>query len=145
MSLSPARVRGMSTQIGRTVLPVADLDVAAAFYRDAFGFATLHDDQTPDFRFLHVGPGGLRDPGLWLVPAAGPPAPRPGFGPALVLYVDDLEATVERLGALGVELSVPLVEDARSGERYAHVLDPDGHELVLVQLPTVVSDEARGA
>lgn len=134
MSLGPVRVRGMSTQIGRTVLSVEDLDVAAAFYRDAFGFATLHDERTLDFRFLHVGPGSVRDAGLWLVPAAGPPAPRPGFGPVLVLYVDDLRATIDRLAALGVELSAPLVEDARSGERYAHVLDPDGHELVLVQL-----------
>lgn len=135
----------MTAQIGRTVLRVRDLDASSAFYRDAFGFATLHDETTPSFRFLHVGPGGVRDPGLWLMPTgAGAPSTTrgavtpPPSGPHLVLYVDDLAVTVRRLRELDVELDRAVVHDTTSGQTYAHVLDPDGHELVLVQLVPVV-------
>lgn len=129
----------MTTRIGRTVHLVRDLDASAAFYRDAFGFATLFDETTPSFRFLHVGPGSIGDPGLWLKPAGDAASTGPHDGPSLVLYVDDLGSTVDRLVALGVELHAPVVRDARSGQAYAHVLDPDGYELVLAQLPEHVA------
>ncbi|MEP7764751.1 VOC family protein [Sanguibacter sp. 25GB23B1] len=129
----------MTTQIGRTVLLVRDPEASAAFYRDAFGFATLFDETTPSFRFLHVGPGSVRDPGLWLKPAGDAASARPDSGPSLVLYVDDLGATVDRLAALGVGLHAPVVRDAASRQAYAHVLDPDGYELVLVELPEPVA------
>jgi catechol 2,3-dioxygenase-like lactoylglutathione lyase family enzyme len=124
----------MSTQIGRAVLASRDLDAAAAFYADAFGFQVLFDASPGGFRLLHVGPGGVADPGLWLFPAdAAEGARRPDGVPALVLYVEDLGAVVERLDSLGVVPHVPATSDPASGQSFAHVHDPDGHELVLVQ------------
>ncbi|MHA7134417.1 VOC family protein [Oerskovia turbata] len=124
----------MSTQIGRAVLTSRDLDAAAAFYTGAFGFRVLFDESPGGFRLLHVGPAGVADPGVWIFPVDGSTAtPRPDGVPALVLYVEDLGAVVERLASMGVAPHVPATTDADSGQSFAHVHDPDGHELVLVQ------------
>jgi catechol 2,3-dioxygenase-like lactoylglutathione lyase family enzyme len=124
----------MSTQIGRAVLTSRDLDAAAAFYTGAFGFRVLFDESPGGFRLLHVGPAGVADPGLWIFPVEEGVATRTPDGvPALVLYVEDLGEVVGRLAALGVTPHVPLTSDPGSGQSFAHVLDPDGHEIVLVQ------------
>ena len=124
----------MSAQIGRAVLTSRDLDAAAAFYAEAFGFHSLHDESPDGFRLLHVGPHGVEDPGLWLFGVEGSTLPGVSDGaPALVLYVDDLDAAVARLASLGVVPHVPVTTDARNGQSFAHVLDLDGHELVLVE------------
>ncbi|WP_424535624.1 VOC family protein [Sphaerisporangium viridialbum] len=51
--------------LGRTVLLVDDADAALAFYREALGFAVLHDQETDGFRY-HDDPGSrslhFRDP-----------------------------------------------------------------------------------
>ena len=124
----------MTTTIGRTVLLSRDLDASAAFWADGFGFGTLFRGETEGFPLLHVGPGRVDEPGLWLVPLpdGGAPLVRSGL-PNLVLYVDDLDATLARLATIGVEPSVGPESDD-TGDRYAHVDDPDGHRVVVVQL-----------
>ncbi|WP_265522345.1 VOC family protein [Oerskovia flava] len=125
----------MTTRIGRTVLLSRDLAATAAFYADGFGFATLHDETADGVRLLHVGPEGPHGPGLWLLPVAdGVPTTRPGNAPDLVLYVDDLDTTLRHLAAAGVEPHVPAQTDDASGDRYAHVRDPDGNLVIAVQL-----------
>ena len=128
----------MTTTIGRTVLLCHDLDASAAFWADGFGFRTLFRGETDGFPLLHVGPGRVDEPGLWLVPLpeSGTPLVRHGL-PNLVLYVDDLDATLDRLAAAGVTPFVGPDTDPESGDRYAHVNDPDGHRVVVVQLGTV--------
>lgn len=127
----------MTTTIGRTVLLCRDLDASAAFWADGFGFHTLFQGETEGFPLLHVGPGRVDEPGLWLVPLpeGGAPLVRHGL-PNLVLYVDDLDATLARLAAAGVEPFVGPDADADTGDRFAHVHDPDGHRVVVVQLGT---------
>jgi len=123
----------MTTTIGRTVLLCRDLDASAAFWTDGFGFGTLFRGETDGFPLLHVGPGRVDEPGLWLVPLPDGAAPLTRFGlPNLVLYVDDLDASLARLAAVGVDPFVGPDEDA--GDRFAHVNDPDGHRIVVVQL-----------
>lgn len=125
----------MTTTIGRTVMLCRDLDASAAFWAQGFGFGTLFRDETDGFPLLHVGPGRVDEPGLWLVPlpAGGAPLVRPGL-PNLVLYVDDLDVTLARLAAIGVAPIVGPGADPGSGDRFAHVEDPDGHRVVVVQL-----------
>ncbi|WP_030153319.1 VOC family protein [Oerskovia turbata] len=136
----------MSVRIGRLVLTSRDLDASAAFYADAFGFRTLHDASPDGFRLLHVGPGDVPDPGLWLFGVEDGTSPGGSDGaPALVLYVDDLGGTVARLAVLGVTPHVPVTTDATSGQSFAHVLDPDGHELVLVEGVTPQGGSSSGA
>ncbi|MCB7135870.1 VOC family protein [Cellulosimicrobium marinum] len=125
----------MTTTIGRTVLLCRDLDASAAFWADGFGFGTLFRGESDGFPLLHVGPGRVDEPGLWLVPLPDGASPLVRSGlPTLVLYVDDVDATLDRLAALGVEPSVPAATDPESGDRFAHVEDPDGHRIVLVRL-----------
>jgi uncharacterized glyoxalase superfamily protein PhnB len=48
------------------------------------------------------------------------------------LYVDDCDATVERLRAVGVAI-VEEPADQPWGERIARVLDPDGNAVIVGQ------------
>lgn len=122
-------------RIGRCTVLVDDLDRAQEFYAAAFGFRTLVRSASPPY--VHVGPGEVTDPGLWLFPATDDDA-RAALGrqtagfPQLVLYCDDLDTDLARLADAGVEPSHGPVED-RDG-RYAHVHDPWGNEIVLAQL-----------
>jgi catechol 2,3-dioxygenase-like lactoylglutathione lyase family enzyme len=125
----------MTTTIGRTVLHCRDLDVSAAFWADGFGFRTLFRGETDGFPLLHVGPGRVDEPGLWLVPRPDGAVPLERHGmPDLVLYVDDVDATLDRLAGLGVEPLAAPETDGASGDRSAHVTDPDGHRIVVVRL-----------
>ena len=79
----------------------------------------------------------MEDPGLWLVPAEAAeqrPGCPTGSAPAMVLYVDSLDQVVDSLTTAGYPLRVPVTEDP-GGQRYAHVNDPDGNEIVVVQFP----------
>jgi len=133
----------MTTTIGRTVMLCHDLDASAAFWAQGFGFGTLFRGETDGFPLLHVGPGRVDEPGLWLVPLPGGATPlvRPGL-PNLVLYVDDLDATLAWLAEIGVEPFVGPDADPGSGDRFAHVEDPDGHRVVVVQLGRPVGARA---
>ena len=54
--------------LGRVVILVSDLDAAHDFYTRGLGFPAVFDAQiSPDFRALHVGSGGVGDPGFWLL------------------------------------------------------------------------------
>ena len=59
-------------------------------------------------------------------PPANVPGVAGGWGRA-VIFVDDVDALHAQLIGGGIEAPTP--RDAPWGERYFHVLDPDGHEL----------------
>lgn len=124
----------MTSRLGRTVVLARDLDLSAAFYGQALGFLPLFDEAPGGFRLLHVGPGDLHDPGLWLYPAdeGAPVGEQAGGAPFLVVYVDDVHATLERVPAAGGTVSVHATA-APDGSAFAHVHDPDGNEIILVQ------------
>ena len=128
--------------IGRTTLLVADLDVASTFYQQGFGFNVLFDDEVaPGLRTVHVGPGNVREPGLWLLAATAPEAStrvgrQTGEEPTLVFYVEDLDASLARLGGLGVAPHLGPDRDD-DGTGIAHVRDHAGNEIVLVEFPPI--------
>lgn len=140
MSTPATRPTSRPASFGRTILLVRDEDEAAAFYRDAFGFVTLHDSLTPDGqRFLHIGAPDQRSAapvGLWLLRAGdGDDAlvgRQAGGQPLLVLYTDDCRAHCQALETAGVLIRRPAAE--AGGAVFAHVLDLYGNEIVLVQL-----------
>ncbi len=57
---------------------------------------------------------------------------RPSFWGRYIIFVDDPDAHYERLVAAGHE---PMMQPTNAGwgERYFHVLDPDGHEVSLAR------------
>lgn len=113
----------------------SDLTRSAAFYREAFAWQTLFEGDLDGYPLLHVGPGPLTDGGIWLHPrpADGAPSAPRAEPPLLVLYLDDtgeLDDVLARLAAMDVHPHRgPFTDEA--GDRYAHVHDPDGHDLVL--------------
>lgn len=100
-------------------LPVTDLSAAKAFYAQAFDWE--FNDYGTDYagiRSAHGEAGGLR-----------PVDEVQRGGPLVILYSDDLEATLERVRAAGGRI----VEEpyAFPGGRRFHFLDPSGNELAV--------------
>ncbi len=107
--------------ISAVTLLTLDMDRAVAFYA-ALGFHLLHGGGEAGFATFRVGAGYLNiqhDPVQ---------APRPGIWGRIVFWVEDVDAMYRRALAAGFDPQSPPA-DAAWGERYFHILDPDGHEL----------------
>ncbi|GEM_PF-350914 len=98
---------------------VSDMARALAFYR-ALGFRVKYGGETSSFASLVAGASFLN---LIHVPNADVR----WWGRA-IFYVDDVDAQYRRALDAGITpMFAP--QDARWGERYFHVTDPDGHEV----------------
>ena len=102
------------------ILYVVDVERAARFYEDAFGFTRTYrwpEGDSLDYVALRRGDSHL---GIGRGEGAG------GF--ELCVYVDDVDATAERLRSLGAREIAPPA-DQPWGERLAYFDDLDGHRL----------------
>jgi predicted enzyme related to lactoylglutathione lyase len=112
-------------------VPVSDQDRARDFYSDVLGLEVREDEPMGEsMRWLRLAPrGGEATISLvtWF------PSMPPGSSKGLVLLVDDLEAMMARLAAMGVATANG-IETAPWG-RFVQVDDPDGNGLVLQQAP----------
>ncbi len=100
-------------------LSVADLPTAKEFYGSAFGWT--FNDYGPDYAGIRSPDGEGEVGGL-------NPAGSPGRGgPLVLLYSDDLDATVAAVRAAGGEV-VEGPYDFPGGRRF-HFTDPSGNEL----------------
>jgi lactoylglutathione lyase len=118
------------------ILTTPDLSRALAFYRDGLDGEITYRfpaDGEPQYLSLRFGASSL---GIAAQPADSPPSSQSGVaGPfALWAYVDDCDATVERLRAAGVPVLEPPV-DQPWGERMATVADPDGNRVMVAARP----------
>ena len=117
----------MATQLF-PIISTPDLERALRFYRDLLGGTVTYQlagpDGSPGYVGMEIGTSHLgigHDPGL---------ADVPGRRMSLWVYVDDCDATVERLRDGGVEV-VAEPTDQPWGERVARVRDPDGNEVIV--------------
>ena len=103
--------------------PVVDMAVAQRFYADAFGWSfTAYGDEYAGIQGEGREVGGLR---LEAQVARG--------GPLVVLFSEDLEATLARVEAAGgVITTAPF--DFPGGRRF-HFTDPSGNELAVWATP----------
>jgi predicted enzyme related to lactoylglutathione lyase len=113
-----------------TVQPIVltrDLARLLAFYRDVLG-ATVTDRVPAEGQAFYVG---LRigDSDLGLV--AEPQAPEEPPRVLLSITVDDVDALLPRVTACGGTANA--ANDMPWGQRVAHVRDPDGNPLNLLQ------------
>ena len=116
-------------------LNVPDLDLAAAFWREAFGFAVTATFDEPQFReHILALPGQEAGPSLMLVAYKDgrDVAVGPGHGP-VGLICDDIQASHDRALACEAEKLTGVFEAA--GVRIALLRSPQGHEIELIQLP----------
>jgi predicted enzyme related to lactoylglutathione lyase len=93
---------------------------AVAFY-DALGFAMLYGGASADFTSYAAGESYLN---LIAVPAET----ELGRWGRAIFHIGDVDAMHARAVAAGFAPEAP-PEDAPWGERYFHLVDPDGHEL----------------
>lgn len=101
-------------------LITADMGRSVRFY-EALGFHRLYGGPDADFTSYRVGAGFLN---LQLDRRAG----RQALWGRVIFWVDDVDRMHGRVVAAGFAPSGEPA-DAPWGERYFHVLDPDGHEL----------------
>jgi lactoylglutathione lyase len=113
----------------------SDVERAVAFYADLLGATPTFrfpDVGTPEHAELRLGDVTIAISHRDAVPRQGLPEPTAGNPMELVIWCDDVDATVATLRAAGTPVLVePSVHDA-SGHRRAYVADPDGHWLSLV-------------
>ncbi len=95
-----------------------DMARAVDFYR-ALGFTVVYGGNDAQFTSLKGGNGHLN-----LILGSPPAAP---WG-RVIIYVSDVDAMYRRAIAAGYTPEFA-TSDARWGERYFHVRDPDGNEL----------------
>jgi catechol 2,3-dioxygenase-like lactoylglutathione lyase family enzyme len=107
-------------KISAVTLATADMARAVNFYQ-RLGFAILHGGPERDFTSFRVGDGYVN---LALRLGYKPGAP---WG-RTIFYVSDVDALYAAAVTAGLKPETS-PRDAEWGERFFHILDPDGHEL----------------
>jgi methylmalonyl-CoA/ethylmalonyl-CoA epimerase len=147
---APIFAGSLFTKIDHVGIAVADLDVAIAFYRDAFGIVSVHEEVNEEQgvreAMLAVGDGTTR---IQLLAPLRPDSTiakfidRNGAGMQQLAYtVEDLDAVSEQIRARGMRLlyDAPRRGTANSRINFVHPKDAGG---VLVEL--VEHDPNEGA
>jgi glyoxylase I family protein len=144
---------GHEPRLDHVGLNVADLAVAADWYRRAFGYETnleLRIDaiDLDIVMLIHPGSGGrlelLHRPGSTSGLRAANPAEAAlsnGFG-HMAFDVADLDAAFARVVALGARAVMPPQDSPEKGVRMAFVADPEGNLVELLsRSPATTSEE----
>jgi uncharacterized glyoxalase superfamily protein PhnB len=114
------RVLSMIEGISAVTLGTHEMSRAVRFYR-ALGFEVLHGGEESSFTSFRAGTSYLN-----LI--AQPAERRWSWWGRVILYVADVDTLYDRALAAGYQpTTVP--RDAEWGERFFHLIDPDGHEL----------------
>ena len=105
--------------ISAVTLGTHEMPRAVRFYR-ALGFEILHGGEGSSFTSFRAGTSYLN--------LIAEPERRWSWWGRVIFYVADVDALYERALAAGYQpATVP--RDAEWGERFFHLVDPDGHEL----------------
>lgn len=110
----------MIESLSAVTFVTADMARAVRFY-DGLGFEKIYGGESTDFTSYRAGSGYLN------LALRSDPGALADWGRA-IFYVSDVDDMHARAVELGLD---PEFEprDARWGERYFHLRDPDGHEL----------------
>jgi catechol 2,3-dioxygenase-like lactoylglutathione lyase family enzyme len=109
----------MVEKISAVTLRVADMHSSVRFYRDVLGLEIIYGGENSAFTSMQTADGA---PVLNL--EQGDSGTRWG---RLIFHVVDVDYVWAHLTKKGFRPDPP--QDASWGERYFHMLDPDGHEL----------------
>ena len=115
--------------ISAITLHVSNMQASVQFYRNLLGLELLYGGERSRFSSLRADDSGS----VILNLEHGHVVTRWG---RIIFHVADVDAFWSHLKGNGFDPEIP--QDASWGERYFHVLDPDGHELSFARpLPTV--------
>ena len=124
----------MEMKLEVVALPVADVDVAKAFYTERVGFVLDHDVRpNASMRVVQMTPRGSA---CSVVIGEGLPLGDPGSVKGVQLVVEDLDAAREELSARSVPISEvqQLGPEGTRGSRFAFFADPDGNSWAVQEL-----------
>ena len=143
----------------RVTLVVADMERALQVYRDVLGFQldgimdsteasysypVFKIDPAAKLRFATLSAGKEQIRTMALTEVTGIELPKPGtpFVTATVIRVDDLDETMARLEALGLDTVPPKIAERKGEFRFKEqaFVDFDGHLVVLYQMLPLTSD-----
>lgn len=124
------------TGLGHVAIKVKDLDVSLDFYREKLGFEEMlrlkNDDgstwlvylRITDLHYLEIFPGAENDraPG-WNANGVN----------HMCFTIEDLDGTVERIKAQGIELTSS-IQMGQDGNRQAWIEDPDGNRIEMMEM-----------
>ncbi|NUR06123.1 MAG: VOC family protein [Nocardioidaceae bacterium] len=115
------------------IVPVSDIDNAAAFYSEKVGFTLDHHTKNEHMNVVQLTPKGS---GCSIVIGnlPGQSDMTPGSIRGLQLVVSDALAAREELVGRGVECSEIQVFDERDGGTFFGFADPDGNTWAVQQL-----------
>jgi predicted enzyme related to lactoylglutathione lyase len=125
-----------AVRLGFFKLNVPDLELATAFWLEAFGFAVTGRVDQPDFReHILTLPGQQNGPNLMLVQYKDgrDVTVGPGHG-AVGLICVDIHASYDHAVRTMAKPVLPVFE--AGGTKIAVLRSPQGHEIELIQLPT---------
>jgi len=114
------RMRPKLERISAVTLRVTNMTKSVRFYRDVLGMELLYGGEDAGFSSLRA----RDEQSAILNLEQGDTVTRWG---RLIFYVTDVDAQWTHLNERGFDPGIP--QDAAWGERYFHMLDPDGHEL----------------
>ena len=112
-------------RVSAITLRVSNMKVSLRFYRDLLGMEMVYGGEGSCFSSLRAN--DLESAILNL--EEGDRVSRWG---RIIFHVTDVDAFWTLLKGEGFDPAIP--QDASWGERYFHVLDPDGHELSFARL-----------
>jgi len=116
-------------------LNTADMDAALRFYGEVFGFAVTTTFDEPEFLEHIMGlPGQEAGSNLLLVAYKDGRDVSVGKGHGPVgIVTDDIDTLFARAISAGASPAVPVFD--MEGTKVAIILDPEGHEIELLQFP----------
>jgi catechol 2,3-dioxygenase-like lactoylglutathione lyase family enzyme len=115
----------MINGISAVTLGTHEMPRAVRFYR-ALGFEILHGGEESSFTSFRAGASYLN-----LI--AQPDGRRWSWWGRVIFYVADVDELYDRALATGCQPTTA-PRDAEWGERFFHLVDPDGHELSFARL-----------
>jgi len=107
-------------KISAITLTVRDMGASVRFYKDILGLQMLYGGEEASFSSFRTGGADSAILNLELGQAVG------DWG-RIIFHVSDVDAVWTYLTEKGFNPARP--RDAPWGERYFHMLDPEGHEL----------------
>ncbi|TKC78933.1 VOC family protein [Trinickia terrae] len=122
----PAPPEPVIGRLSAITLVTRDMAAAVRFY-EALGFQRKYGGPQAPFTSFEFGSSFLN----LSAEAGSRGGPRPGWGRTIV-YVSDVDAMYRKALAAGLTPEFA-PSDAPWGERYFHIVDPDGHELSLAK------------